>query len=163
MNGFILFILVIGVLYFAFTYLKGSRNSDEYRNNYGMRPPDNGVFRNDKWNEDPSELPGNDESEMEADGEDMEEIGFDDDEAEGEEGPAGAVPEAPGVLVSDELAGVTPKTPAATVSEAPAAGTPEIPASFVTEHSSIPEAPDTSTVVIDSEVHMDAMMPSDNK
>ena len=93
MNGIIMLLLIIGVIYIAFTYLKGSRNTDTYRKTFNMP-----NFNGDTWHEDlPQELPEYDETEMESDGEDMEEIGFGADESEASqesESPAIAIPAA---------------------------------------------------------------------
>lgn len=165
MSGLIMFLLIIGVVYIAFTYLKGPRNTDTYRNTFNTGP-----FNGDTWNEETlPELPEEDETKAEADGVDMEEIGFEADEAEAAqefEAPAAESPKAPTAL---EVQETSPQ-------EAPAAGFAEVPATPVA-----PVAPATLTVpttpavpeavlpvnpadgvVIDSEVCIDAVMPSDN-
>jgi hypothetical protein len=148
MSGFIMFLLIIGVIYIAFTYLKGPRNTDTDRNTFNMQ-----NFNGDTRHEDlPPELSGNDETEMESDGEDVEEIGFEPDEAESSQ---------------ESEAPPAPKSPAAMSRETPVAAppqslvTPESPASPASE-TKLPEASAADGVVIDTEVRIDAEMPLDN-
>jgi hypothetical protein len=155
MSGIIMFALIIGVVYIAFTYLKGPRNTDNYRNDFNMR-----NFNSDTWNEEaPPELPEDDETEMGADGEDLEEIGFDTDEAEAvqeSEAPAAELPAA----VPAPTTPVVPAAPAPTV-PVPATAAPAAPASAAPA-AELPEVPQADGVVIDSEVHIDTVMPSDS-
>ncbi len=181
----IMSLLIIAVIYFAFSYLKGSRNTDTYRNTFDMR-----HFNGDTWNDEtPPELSENDEIEMETDGEDMEEIGFDPDEPEDvqeSEFPAAELPEEPVVqaMSTAHEAPAIPSELAATRSAAPAipsereaaqSAAPAIPSEREAAQSAVPpspvvpsappvqlEAPSADGVVIDSEVMIDAEMPSDN-
>lgn len=169
MSGLIMFLLIIGVIYIAFTYLKGPRNTDTYRNTFNMGP-----FNGDTWHgETPPELPENDETEAEVDGEDMEEIGFEAEEAEAAqeyEAPAVKLQGGPAVLDASET--LPQDAPAAGLEEV--SSIPVIPAAQATpaastasEASAVPEAvlpviPPSDGVVIDSEVRIDAVMPSDN-
>lgn len=149
MNGFILFLLLIGVIYIAFTYFKGPRNPESYRDEFHTRT----LYGQDPWNGGPApELPGNDETEMDLDGEDPEEIGFEADEPE-------------------EIQSAEPERTHTEGREASKSAGPETQASVPETQASVPETqasvPDTSGfaethgVVIDSEVRIDAEMPSD--
>jgi hypothetical protein len=142
MNGIIMLLLIIGVIYVAFTYLKGPRNTETYRNTFNMQ-----NFNGDTWHDDlPPELPENDETEMESDGEDMEEIGFYTNEAEASmESELPAVLGVPTTLETPATPAVYPVTPTAAAEKEQ------------------PEALPVNGVIIDTEVCIDAKMTSDNK
>lgn len=157
MNGIIMLALILGVIYVAFNYLKGPGNSDQTRNNSGM-PFSSGGAGSEMWNQNPPELPENDVTEMEPDGEDTEVIRYENEEEEDAQDEAVNVfapeksAEAPAEIVEVPASGVP-----ADIRAAPAVNVPEPTVSM-------PEAPaDFCGVVVDTEVHIDAGMSSNNE
>jgi hypothetical protein len=184
MNSMIMMLLILGIIYVAFTYLKGPANSDRNRNNPGTGMPFGpGDGRGEMWHDNAPELPQNDEMEMEPDGEDMEEIRYEDEaEEDGEENVPENVPDAVAASTQATPPVDTPDAEAATVAfsvkvpavEAPADEPPAVAAGSAnaeagTENQSAPAAsmPETpvgfGTVIVDSEVHIDADMSPGSK
>jgi hypothetical protein len=145
MNSMIMMLLILGIIYVAFTYLKGPANSDRNRNNPGTGMPFGpGGGRGEMWHDNAPELPQNDEMEMEPDGEDMEVIRYEDEaEEDGEENAPENVPDAVAAGSANAEAGTENQS-------APAASMPETSAGF-------------GTVIVDSEVHIDADMSPGSK
>ena len=151
MSGLIMFFLIIGVIYIALTYLKGPRNTDTDRNNFYMGPSGSNA-----WNaEDLPELPDNDVTETEADGEDMEEIGFEADEEESVQESGAQAMELAGEPAVLQPMGTTSQ-------DAHAEEFAEVRSAPAVPEAILPVIPPADGVVIDSEVRIDAVMPSDN-
>jgi hypothetical protein len=119
------------------------------------------------WHDNAPELPQNDEMEMEPDGEDMEVIRYED-EAE-EDGEENAPVDTPDAEAATEAFSVKVPAVEAPTDEPPAVAAGSANAEAGTENQSAPAAsmPETpagfGTVIVDSEVHIDADMSPGSK